>query len=86
MASLTIQIPEALLMQTGASREALERESQFWLALKFFERGQLTSGQAASMCGMNRVDFLFEAGRNGVPVADLDGEELSRELAAGGGR
>lgn len=86
MDSLTIQIPEALLLQTGASREALERESQFWLALKFFERGQLTSGQAASMCGMNRVDFLFEAGRNGVPVADLDGEELSRELAAGGGR
>ena len=86
MDTLTIQIPEALLLQTGVSREALERESQFWLALKFFERGQLTSGQAAAMCGMNRVDFLFEAGRQGVPVADLDGEELAREVATAGDR
>jgi len=86
MDSLTIQIPEALLLQTGASREALERESQFWLALKFFERGQLTSGQAAAMCALNRVDFLFEAGRHGMPVADLDGDELRRELTKAGGR
>ena len=85
MDTLTIQIPEALLLQSGASREALERESRFWLALKFFERGQLTSGQAAAMCGMNRVDFLFEAGRQGVSVADLDGDELKRELGTASG-
>ncbi|MHB8523813.1 MAG: UPF0175 family protein [Limisphaerales bacterium] len=83
METLKIQIPESLLVQTGGSREALERESQWWLALKFFERGQLTSGQAATMCGMNRVDFLLDAGRHGVPVADLDGDELERELGAG---
>ena len=85
MDTLTIQIPDALLIQGGASREALERESRFWLALKFFERGQLTSGQAAAMCGMNRVDFLFDAGRQGVSVADLDGDELDRELGTTGG-
>ena len=86
MDTLTIQIPDTLLLKTGASREDLERESQFCLALHFFERGQLTSGQAASMCRMNRVDFLFSAGQEGVAVADLDGEELERELKAGGGR
>lgn len=80
-----IPIPEALLLQSGASREALERESRFWLALKFFERGQLTSGQAAAMCEMNRVDFILEAGRQGLPVADLDGDELERELGTTGG-
>lgn len=86
MDTLTIAIPEALLLQSGASREALERESRFWLALKFYERGQLTSGQAAAMCGMNRVDFLFETGRQGVSVADLDGDELKRELGTASGR
>jgi hypothetical protein len=80
MDTLTIQIPEVLLIQTGASREALQRESQVWLALKFYERGQLTSGQAAAMCSLNRVDFLMEAGRQGIAVADLDGDELEREL------
>ena len=82
MASLTIEIPESVLLQAGASRESLQREGEFWLALRFFQSGRLTSGQAAAMCGMNRVDFLYEAGRLGVPVADLDGDELDRELKA----
>ena len=37
------------------------------------------------MCGMNRVDFLFEAGRQGVSVADLDWDELKRELGTASG-
>jgi len=82
MDTLTIQIPESVLLQTGASRESLQQEGTFWLALRFFQSGRLTSGQAAAMCGLNRVDFLFEAGRNGVPAADLDGDELSREMGA----
>lgn len=86
MGTLTIQIPESVLLQTGASREALQREGEFWLALHFFQSGRLTSGQAAAMCGLNRVDFLHEAGRQGVPAADLDGDELERELKTARGR
>ena len=82
MDTLTIQIPESVLLQSGVSREVLQRETAFWIALKFFEGGRLTSGLAASMCGMNRVDFLFEAGRCGVVAADLDGDELKGELEA----
>lgn len=80
MDTLTIHIPESVLLQSGISREVLQHETEFWVALKFFESGRLTSGLAASMCGMNRVDFLFEAGRHGVVAADLDGDELKREL------
>jgi predicted HTH domain antitoxin len=80
MKTLSVKVPETLLVQTGGSEEALTRETQFLLALKFFELGRLTSGQAAEMCGMNRVDFLLAAGRAGVPVADLDGDELAEEI------
>lgn len=86
MDTLTIQIPESVLLQSGASREALQKEGAFWLALRFFQSGRLTSGQAAAMCGLNRVDFLFEAGRHGVAAADLDGDELTREMGAPFGR
>ena len=63
------------------SVEDLARQSQFLLALKYFEVGRLTSGQAAEMCGMSRVDFLLTAGRQNIPVADLDQEELQQEIA-----
>jgi hypothetical protein len=32
---------------------------------------------------MPRVEFLLLAGRSGVPVADLDAEELDREFLDG---
>jgi predicted HTH domain antitoxin len=84
MKKLMVQVPDGLLAQTGSSEEALADETQKLLALKFFELGRLTSGQAAEMCGMNRVDFLVEAGRAGVAVADLDGQELAGEIQHAG--
>lgn len=84
MKALIVHVPDALLLQTGNSEEMLARESQFLLALKFFELGRLTSGQAAEMCNLNRVDFLVAASQAGVPVADLDGDELAEEIRNGG--
>ena len=78
MKTLSVNVPDALLLQTGG--DDLARQCQFFLALKFFELGRLTSDQAAEMCAMNRVDFLVAASREGIPVADLNKEELSREI------
>ena len=82
MKTLSVNVPDALLLQTGG--DDLARQSQFFLALKFFELGRLTSSQAAEMCEMNRVDFLVAASREGTPVADLNEEELSREIGNAG--
>jgi hypothetical protein len=78
MKTLAVKVPDALLLHT--SDEELARQSQFLLALKFFELGRLTSSQSAEMCGMNRVDFLVAASQAGTPVADLNSEELLREI------
>jgi predicted HTH domain antitoxin len=79
--TITLEIPEALLWKGGESREAVRRESQFLLALKLFEVGKITSGQAAELSGLNRVDFILAASRDGVPVADLDEEEIAQEAS-----
>ena len=78
MKTVAVNVPDALLLNT--SDEDLARQSQFLLALKFFELGRLTSSQAAEMCGMNRVDFLVAASQTGTCVADLNEEELRREI------
>lgn len=83
MGDIHIDLPESLLVSTGQSREDFVREARFLLALKLFEVGRLSSGRAAEVCGLPRVDFLLAAGRAGTPVADLDDEELQRELADG---
>lgn len=78
--TVNIVLPDALLLHSK-DRAALEARSRFLLALKFFELGELSSGQAAEMCGISRVAFLFEASKHGVPVVDLSPEDLEAEFA-----
>jgi hypothetical protein len=75
-----IELPTCLTLQ-GKSRAELEQRSEFLLALKYFELGEINSGQAAQMAGMGRVAFLNDASRSGVAVIDMDEEEIERELA-----
>lgn len=77
---VSILFPESVLLAAGQSREEFVRDAPFLLALKRFELGRLSSGKAAQLCGMGRVDFLLIAGRMGIAVADLDEEEMRREF------
>ena len=77
--TVAIPIPDSLLLHSK-DHATLEKRSRLLLALKFFELGELSSGQAAEMCGLSRVGFLFEAGKHGVPVAELSEDELSAEF------
>jgi hypothetical protein len=78
--TLAIPVPDSLLLNSK-DLASLERRSRFLLALKFFELSELSSGQAAQMCGLSRVVFLFEAGKFGIPVAELSDDELAGEFA-----
>lgn len=82
MKTLTLNIPESLLIQEGVSLDELGHEAQRELAFYFFKAGRLTSGQAAEMAGMTRVDLMSEASRRNIPLIDLDPAELEREVAA----
>ncbi len=80
MQTITLNIPESLLVNRAISFDDLKSESQFVLASHLYQNGYLSSGAAARMCEMNRVDFILEIGRKGFPVVDLDDDELEREI------
>ena len=54
--TLNLELPENLLATTGQSREEFLREARFLLALKWFELGRISSGKAAELCQMPRLD------------------------------
>jgi predicted HTH domain antitoxin len=80
MTTIHLELPDSVLLATGQSPEEFAHEAKLLLALKLFEAGRISSGRAAELSGLPRADFLFRAGRKGVPVADLDEEELDREF------
>ena len=62
-ATVAIPVPDTLLLHSK-DLASLEQRSRFLLAMKFFELGELSSGQAAKMCGLSRVDFILDAGKH----------------------
>jgi len=83
MPVLTIPYSDDLLVSTGKSREALENEFRFLLAVKLFEIRQLSLGKAAELAGMQKFEFMDEIGRMGIPVINLDDEQIQEELKDG---
>jgi predicted HTH domain antitoxin len=78
--TLTISYPEELLGEVGTTPEAFEQEIRFLVAAKLYELGRLSSGRAAELAGMTRVDFLNELGRYQISVFNYSPEELEREI------
>jgi len=79
-ATLTIEYPELLPHQLRQSREEFERDARLALAVKLFEMKRVSSGVAASIAGVERVEFLLELHRFGVPAVDLSADEIRRDL------
>ena len=80
MKTLAIEYPEALLAAWGTTDEDFEREARLALAMKLFEIGRVTSGQAAALAGLSRPAFLLSGERFGTPTVAWDAAEIAAEL------
>ena len=57
-----------------------EREARMALAVKLFESGRLTSGQAAALANLSRAAFLLKCPRWGAASVRWDETEIEIEL------
>jgi len=80
MKTLTIAYDEGLLLLTGQQPQEFEQEARFLLALKLFELRRISAGKAAELSGLNKPQFLLKASQLGVPVVDLDEDQLEAEF------
>lgn len=80
MPTLSIPYSDDLLIATGQSSEGLEAEMRVLLAVKLFEMGRLSLGKAAEFAGVGKIAFMDDLARNGVPVINLDDDQLQDEL------
>ncbi len=50
------------------------------MATKLYEMGKLSSGMAAQIAGLERIEFLLQLSQYGVLLIDLDEEELHTDF------
>lgn len=80
MKTMHIKYPESLPAVLNLTAESFEDEVRLALAIKLFEVGRLSSGQAAALADIPRVIFLLECHRYGASTVAWDREEILAEF------
>lgn len=80
MSAITIECPDEVLRHLNETPEAFAREARIILAVKLYEMGRLSSGKAAELASMGRVEFFDTLGKYGVAVMNLPHEEIEADF------
>jgi len=79
--ALVVEYPESIPAVSNQSPEAFESEARMAMAVKLFEIGRLSSGQASLLAGVGRVEFLLTCRQMNVPAVEWDDDELKTEFS-----
>jgi len=63
------------------SPESPQRELRSLLTAKHFECRRLSLGKAAEFYEMDKIQFMYETGHRGVPIINLDDDQIQDELS-----
>ena len=74
---IAVDVPESVLLAAKTDEHSFARELRMLAAVKLYELGRLSSGRAAELAGMARVEFLLALDRYRVfpleaELADLE--------------
>lgn len=78
---ISVRIPEEPLISLKEDPETFAHELQMLAAVKLYELGKLSSGRAAQLAGVTRVEFLLALGNYHVSPFVLDAETLAEDVA-----
>jgi predicted HTH domain antitoxin len=79
--AITIQVPDKVLLAAKTDAESFARELTVLAATKLYELGRLSSGRAAELAGMSRVEFLLGLQRYQVCPLSAELNDLEESIA-----
>ena len=79
MRQLTVDVPEKVLLAEKMDGTTFAEEMRLLTAIKLFELGRLSSGRAAELANMPRVEFLLSLAK--YKVFPLEAELLDLEAS-----
>lgn len=80
METITIEIPDGLVLASGTSDADFERDARLALAIHWYDRGWISQGKGAEIAGLSRAEVIDELGRANVSAIQTSVEELRAEM------
>jgi len=80
---VTISVPGEIREMLNRTPEELARDMRLYTALMLFRLGKLSSGAAAELAGLPRIQFLDLCAEYDLPVSQITGDDLRREMSGG---
>lgn len=78
---IVVEVPEKVLLAAKMDAGAFATEMRLLTAVKLFELGRLSSGRAAELAGIPRVEFLLRLGEHQVFPFNAELDDLEAEHA-----
>lgn len=78
---IVIEVPEKVLLAEKTDEVTFARELRILAAVKLYELGRLSSGRAAELAGMPRVEFLLTLERYKVFPFEAELRDLESNYA-----
>lgn len=76
-----VRVPTPLL-QFGLDQNEIQRRLVEWLVLSLFAEGHISSGKAARLLNITRIEFLALLRARGIAYINYTPDELADEFAA----
>lgn len=79
---LIIKFPAGLENAIQLTKIEFELQLRLMAALKMFELGKISSGKAAELAGLSRIEFFEVCGKYHVCAFNYSPDEVEAEIAA----
>jgi predicted HTH domain antitoxin len=80
-ATFEVRVPVPLV-RLGFDQNEIQHRLAEWLVLSLFTEGRISSGKAARLLNISRVEFLALLRARGIAYVNYTPDELSEEFAA----
>ena len=78
---VTIPCSSELLLSLKETQVEFETEARLLLAVKLYEQNRVSTGIAAQLAGITRVQFMFALDRYGLSPFGTDADKLAQDFA-----
>lgn len=81
MSTMTLELDRELVDLLYPAYGRPEDKLKEYLVLELYRRREISSGRAAELLGMERIEFIHYASRMGISFFDMSQRELEEEIA-----